>query len=147
MIKKIIILLTAVALTIGLAPGAQAKAITKLAVMATGANIVSGAGEMSASAKGIFILNSKKSTLCANIKTKDLTDVQAAHIHKGAKGVDGPPFVTFDILKFNSASQNCVSIDKALLSDISKYPSMYYFNVHTKAYFSGAVRGQLGKKK
>ena len=147
MIKKIIILLTAVALTIGLAPGAQAKAITKLAVMATGANIVSGTGEMSASAKGTFVLNSKKATICTSIKTKDLIDVAAAHIHKGAMGIDGPPFVTFDTMKFDSASRDCVKVDKALLLDIEKNPSMYYFNVHTKAYFSGAVRGQLGKKK
>lgn len=147
MIKKIIILLTAVTLTIGLAPGAQAKEITKLAVTAIGANHMDGTGAMNGSATGTFIVNSKKSTLCANIKTKDLTDVKAAHIHKGAWGVDGPPFITFDILKFNSASQNCVKVDKALLSAISKSPSMYYFNVHTKDYFAGAVRGQLGKKK
>ncbi|MDO8645874.1 MAG: CHRD domain-containing protein [Candidatus Planktophila sp.] len=147
MIKKTIILLTAATLTIGLAPGAQAKEITKLAVTAIGANHVGGTGAMNGSAKGTFILNLKKSSLCANVKTKDLTDVKAAHIHKGAKGVDGPPFITFDILKFNSTSQNCVNVDKALLSDISKSPSMYYFNVHTKDYFAGAVRGQLGKKK
>lgn len=147
MIKKIIILLTAVALTIGLAPGAQAKAITKLAFTATGANHAGGTGAMSGSAKGTFMLNSKKATICTNIKTKGLIDVAAAHIHKGAMGVDGPPFVTFDIMKFDSASRDCVKVDKALLSDIEMNPSMYYFNVHTKAYFSGAVRGQLGKKK
>ena len=147
MIKKVIILLTAVALTISLAPGAQATVITKLAFIATGANQVSGTGAMSGSAQGTFLLNSKKATICANIKTKGLTDVAASHIHKGAKGVDGPPFVTFDIKKFNSESQDCVKVDRALFSDIEKNPSMYYFNVHTKTYFAGAVRGQLGKKK
>ena len=147
MIKKVIIVLTAVALTIGLAPGAQAKAITKLSFFAKGASEVGGTGATSGSAKGTFMLNSKKATICTSIKTEGLIDVAAAHIHKGAMGVDGPPFITFDTMKFDSASQDCVKVDKALLSDIEKNPSMYYFNVHTKAYFSGAVRGQLGKRK
>ena len=147
MIKKIIIFLTVTALTIGLAPGAQAKAITKLAFIATGANQVGGKGAVSGSVRGTFLLNSKKATICTSIKTKGLTDVVAAHIHKGGKGVDGPPFVTFDILKFNTETRNCVKVDKALFPDIEKNPSMYYFNVHTKAYFAGAVRGQLEKKK
>ena len=146
MSKKIITVLTVAMLTIGLAPGAHANAITKLAVTATGANEAAGTGAMSGSAKGTFILNSAKGTVCATIKIKGLKDVAAAHIHKGAKGVDGPPVVTFDTMKFNSASQSCVKVDKALMSEIEMNPSMYYFNVHTKAYSSGAVRGQLGKK-
>ena len=147
MIKKLIIVLTAATLAIGLAPGAQAKAITKLGVTATGANEAAGTGAMSGSASGTFILNSTKGTICSTIKVKGLTDVAAAHIHKGAKGVDGPPVVTFDTMKFNAAAQECVTVDKALMSEIAMNPSMYYFNVHTKAYASGAVRGQLGKKK
>ena len=147
MIKKVIIVLTAAALTIGLAPGAQANAITRLAVNATGANEAAGTGSMSGSSIGTFTVNSAKSTICANIKTKGLTGVAAAHIHKGAKGVDGPPVVTFDTMKFNSAAQSCVKVEKALLSDIGMNPSMYYFNVHTKTYSGGAVRGQLRKKK
>ena len=147
MIKKVITLLTAVVLTIALAPEAQAKAITKLVSIATGANHMNGTGAMSGSAQASFYLNSKKSTICSSIKTKGLTDLAAAHIHKGEKAVDGPPFVTFDVMKFNSESRDCVKVAKVLFLDIEKNPSMYYFNIHTQAYFSGAVRGQLGKKK
>ena len=76
---------------------------------------------MSGSARGTFILNSTKGTNCSTIKVKGLKDVAAA--------------------------REFVTVDKALMSEIAMNPSMYYFNVHTKAYSSGAVRGQLGKKK
>lgn len=145
--KEILIALTVTALAVGFAPGAQANSITKLAVTATGANESGGTGAMSGSSSGTFILNSAKGTLCSTIKTKGLVDVASSHIHKGAKGVDGGVVVTFNTMKFNSASQSCVKVAKALLSQIAMNPSQYYFNVHTKTSPGGAVRGQLAKQK
>ena len=144
--KKIIIGLSLAALAIGMAPGAQASAITKVTVHATGANEAAGTGAMGAIANGTFTINETKGTICVKIKTRGLTGIAAAHIHKGARGVDGGPVVTFDTMKFNSVSQDCVKAAPKLLADIAMNPSMYYFNVHTKAHSNGAVRGQLNKR-
>lgn len=145
--KKIFITFTAAAVAIGLAPAAQAAAITKLAVTATGMNETAGMGAMDGSSTGTFILNSTKGTICSTIKTMGLVKVTGSHIHKGAKGVDGAVVATFDTMKFNSVPQNCVKVAASLLSEIARRPSLYYFNVHTKAMPMGAVRGQLGKSK
>ena len=147
MIKKTLTLLTVAALSIGLSSGAQASVVTKLAVSATGANESANSGAMSGSASGTFILNSAKGTICATVKVKGLAGVVAAHIHKGGKGVDGGVAVPISTAKFNSAGQTCVKVAAAVLSDIEMNPSMYYFNVHTKTYSNGAVRGQLRKSK
>jgi hypothetical protein len=143
--KKIVIAVVATALTIGLAPFAQASStsITKLVVKATGTNESMNKGATKGSSSGTFILNEAKNTICSNVKTSGLTGVVAAHIHKGAKGVNGGVAVPFNVSKFNKKGQSCVKVAHALLADITMNPDMYYFNVHIKAVPSGAVRGQL----
>lgn len=141
--KKLVIALGIAALAVGITPGAQASGITIVKVHATGAN-EAGGGAMGASASANFVINKTKGTICTTIRTKGLKDIAAAHIHKGAKGVDGGPVVTFDTMKFQS--RECVKAAPTLLADIAMNPTMYYFNVHTKAYSAGAVRGQLGNK-
>jgi len=140
--KKLIIALGVAALAVGITPGANASALSRVSVHATGAN-EAGGGAKGASASGTFVINQSKGTICTTIRTKGLKDIAAAHIHKGAKGVDGGPVVTFDTMKFNT--RECVKAAPTLLADMAMNPAMYYFNVHTKAFSAGAVRGQLGK--
>jgi hypothetical protein len=146
--KKIIVAVIATALTIGVAPFAQASStsITKLVVTAKGANEGMGKGAKAGSASATFTLNATKNTICSVVKTKGLVGVAAAHIHSGAAGVDGGVVVPLNVMKFNSAAQSCIKVSHAVLADIAMNPGMYYFNVHTKAIPSGAVRGQLMKK-
>ena len=147
--KKILVAVVATALTLGIAPFAQASSssVTKLVVKATGTNEPMNKGAKKGSSSGTFILNETKNTLCSNVKTSGLTGVVASHIHKGAQGVDGGVAVTFNVSKFNKMGETCVKVAHALLADIAMNPTVYYFNVHTKTVPSGAVRGQLAISK
>lgn len=131
--------------TLGIAPVASASpAVTKLAVSANGANESPNHGDNKGTASGTFVLNTAKNTICfLNMKEKGLSRITGAHIHLGASGIDGSIFANFDISKFNKNESICLNVDPLVLLDIVKYPSDYYFNVHTKKFPSGAVRGQL----
>ena len=135
------------ALAVGATPVAQgSSSIVKLMVVAAGANERPNVGAIPGSASGTFTLNTAKNTFCfLNMKTKGLKGVFGAHIHLGATGIDGSIFISFDISKFNKSGQFCQKVDHLVLLDIAKYPSDYYFNVHTKTFPAGAVRGQLKK--
>lgn len=145
--KKIILTFAVVGVAIVASSYAQATtSVTKLVVSANGANEKPNSGATTGSASGTFILNTAKNTICfTNMKTKGLTDLTGAHIHLGASGIDGSIFIFFDISNFNKVKQTCMKADHSVLLDISKHPGDYYFNVHTKKFPGGAVRGQLKK--
>jgi len=72
----------------------------------------------------------------------NLVDVTLAHIHKGAKGVNGGVVVPL-MAPVDGKSFGCVSVDDALAKDLAQNPQNYYFNIHTKANPGGEIRGQL----
>ena len=145
--KRSTLIVLVAALGVGVTPVAQASSsIVKLTVVAVGANEKPNVGAKTGSASGTFTLNTAKSTFCfSNMKTKGLKGVFGAHIHLGATGIDGSIFISFNVSKFNKIGQSCLKVDRLVLLDIAKYPSDYYFNVHTSAFPAGAVRGQLKK--
>jgi hypothetical protein len=70
----------------------------------------------------------------------------AAHIHKGAAGVNGA--IVIDLKptfkgKSPRVAAKCVTAKASVVSAIRKNPAAYYVNVHTKANPQGAARGQL----
>jgi hypothetical protein len=74
----------------------------------------------------------------------------AAHIHKGAAGVNGPIVVDLKATAKSTwkgtsprVAQKCVSAKAAVVSAIRRNPSGYYANVHTPKNPGGAARGQL----
>jgi len=100
-------------------------------------------GAKTGSAAAKFVLDTKKNTLCYSVATSALTGVVEAHIHAGAKGVDGADVIPLLPTKFNVKTSTCVKVASKLLADIAMNPAMYYVNIHTKVYPDGAVRGQL----
>lgn len=78
-----------------------------------------------------------------------------AHIHRGASGVAGGVVVNTELSPANAITLTNGSIsnhqftnlpaitDTALINDIINNPAGFYFNVHTEANPTGAVRGQL----
>ena len=80
--------------------------------------------------------------VCYDLTVQNISRPTAAHIHKGARGVAGPPVLTLDA-PTNGASSGCLKVDKAVAASIIADPSMYYVNVHTADYPDGAIRGQL----
>lgn len=73
--------------------------------------------------------------------------VEAAHIHEGAEGEDGPPVVTLSTeVSFDGDFDvyGCTyGVDPALIDRILSNPADFYVNVHTEDHPAGATRGQL----
>jgi hypothetical protein len=82
-------------------------------------------------------------TLCADLKVQDIGAVTAAHIHRGAAGVNGPPVVTLSPPDDDNDSDDCDVVADALLDEIVANPAGFYVNIHTADYPNGAIRGQL----
>jgi len=82
-------------------------------------------------------------TLCADLKVQDIGAVTAAHIHRGAAGVNGPPVVTLSAPDDDNDSDDCDVVEDAILDEIVANPAGFYVNVHTADYPNGAIRGQL----
>ena len=145
--KRLILIVSVVAMTLGASTIAQAGTpITKLTVAANGANERPNLGSKTGTSAGSFIINTVKNTFCySNVRTKGLTNINGAHVHLGASGIDGSIFIWLDINKLNKPGLTCVKVGHLVLLDIVKNPADYYFNVHTKTFPGGAVRGQLKK--
>ena len=120
---------------LGLA-SATAAADTTLKSTLSGAGGGSGAVSVKVSDAG---------QVCWDLTTKGLTDVVAAHIHKGAAGANGPPVVPFTPPDASGAGKGCAAASAEVAKDLVANPAGYYVNVHTKTAPSGAIRGQLGK--
>jgi len=85
------------------------------------------------------------SQVCYTLAVQNIVlPATAAHIHRGAVGVSGPPVVTFDLLPGTDGNAtSCVKADAALLNEIATNPAGFYVNVHNSEFPNGAVRGQL----
>jgi hypothetical protein len=106
----------------------------------------------------LVTLNPGQSEVCWEVTVAGLTaPVFAAHIHKGAAGVNGPivvPFFGFATPSHATSFSGCTeNVDRSLIEDIQDNPAGYYVNVHTSCagqpapcgpfFPGGAVRGQL----
>lgn len=105
---------------------------------------VPGPGSPSATGTARVTADATTNTICADITVSGLAAPTMAHIHKGARGVAGPPILTLET-PVNGASSKCFSVEKALAASLIADPANFYVNIHTAAYPSGAIRGQLGR--
>ena len=126
---------------------AAMSSVVKLSVHATGAEILAAdngnlGGSPTGFADASFRIDTKSNRICYKVTTSDLAGVVAGHIHTGAKGVDGGVAVALDPAKFNHGI-TCKAVPAAVINDIVKNPSLYYFNLHSTKYSGGAVRAQL----
>ena len=81
-------------------------------------------------------------TVCTDLEVRMISPATAAHIHRGAAGVNGPPVITLDVPDDND-SDDCDEVQESLLREIRANPAGFYVNVHTADYPDGAIRGQL----
>jgi CHRD domain len=79
--------------------------------------------------------------VCFDISVHNVSRVVGAHIHRGARGTNGPIVVDFNTA--DNGLDGCVNAPAWLLRAIRDAPYRYYVNVHTTQYPDGAVRGQL----
>lgn len=80
--------------------------------------------------------------VCYTLGVGSLANPTAAHIHRGAAQVAGPPVVVLATPTQNIAD-TCQPVAPALISEIVANPAGFYVNVHTKEHPSGAIRAQL----
>ncbi|MEO6407931.1 MAG: CHRD domain-containing protein [Burkholderiaceae bacterium] len=105
----------------------------------------------------VFGIDSDKTTLCYVLvgvkKIDELTmapgNGRAAHIHRGARGTNGPVVVNLAWPQDGQAG-DCLREDTAgkftnvTVQEILSNPTGFYVNIHNSVYPSGAIRGQLG---
>jgi len=87
-------------------------------------------------------INDATNTICTDLEIRQIGTPTAAHIHRGAPGVNGPPVVTLDPPDDND-SDDCDQVADALVDEIRNNPGGFYVNVHTTDFPNGAIRGQL----
>lgn len=127
---------------------AQSNAVVKGPLFAS----LTGAAE--APAKGdsdgrgaATILFPSPGKVCFALLASGLKKPNAAHIHRGARGVAGPIVVSLVPPGAGTAgfSSGCTSAPPAVVSEIARRPSAFYVNIHTSDFPGGAIRGQLHK--
>jgi hypothetical protein len=96
----------------------------------------------------VAVQKPSKRKLCFEVSWEKIEPPTAAHIHKGAKGADGPIKVTLfedpDGLTA-AAVDGCVrKISKQVAKKLRTAPENFYVNVPNAEHPDGAIRGQLG---
>ncbi|MGH3870968.1 MAG: CHRD domain-containing protein [Pseudonocardiaceae bacterium] len=93
-------------------------------------------------------LDPRQGTACYEISWTKLDGrVTAFHLHAGRRGSDGPHWIDFFNGKNFAGEQtvkDCVRDTPERIEAVIKEPSAYYLQVHSTAFESGAIRGQLG---
>ncbi len=110
----------------------------------TGAQEVPGPGDPDGRGSAEITTVDRTDNLCYEIEVANIDTPTAAHIHRGARGVAGPPVITLDA-PADGESNGCLILDSALIDEIERNPGGFYVNVHNGPYPSGAVRGQLAR--
>jgi hypothetical protein len=82
-----------------------------------------------------------KGELCYTLTVTGVTDVTAAHIHRGSTSAIVVPLTA----PTSGSSSGCLSVDRTLLQEILNNPGAFYVNVHTTGFPNGQVRGDLSK--
>ncbi len=104
-------------------------------------------GTSEPNAKGTAALRIRKDAgvVCYRLHAESVTlPTTAAHIHRGAAGVNGPVIVPFTAPGANGNSSGCATAPAAIIDEILANPPGYYVNVHTQEHPAGAIRSQLG---
>ncbi len=109
-----------------------------------------GVGDNNAIGSATVLLARSQSSVffCYALDVTGLNNPTEAHLHRGRAGVNGPSLVTLTPPKSPrngdpGASSGCVSISLTLAQAIHANPMVFYIDVVTKDFPSGAIRGQL----
>lgn len=87
----------------------------------------------------------ERGRLCFALTVKNLDDPVAAHIHRGRRGQNGPVVIPLEAPKAGDPGTvgGCVDVRSTLARQVLRRPERFYWNVHTRAYPNGAIRGQV----
>jgi CHRD domain len=116
-------------------PAAAQKGVKLTATLHPAAPATTGSGSATVT------IQLGKKQLCFTLTVSGLTDVTAAHIHRGSTGAIVVPLTA----PTTGTSSGCVTVEKALLQEILASPEAFYVNVHTAAFPNGQIRGDLSR--
>ncbi len=138
-ILRLLRLLFAVALPIGLGPARAEAALIQFVVPLSGANeFPAGSGDPDGSGTANLTIDNVALTVSWNITVNNIQlPIFLDHIHSGAAGVNGPVVVDF------SAELVGGPIADPDLAAVLANPAGFYVNVHTNEFPAGAIRGQI----
>lgn len=108
----------------------------------TGAQEVPGSGDIDGRGDAEIVVDAATPQICYDLNVDAIGTPTAAHIHRGAVGVSGPPVVTLEV-PWDEDAQECVSVPRELAAEIIANPMNFYVNVHNAEFPNGAIRGQL----
>ena len=108
----------------------------------TGAQEVGG-GDPDGAGSAEISISDEFGQVCWDLNViRGIGPITAAHIHRGARGVDGPP--VFTLRRSDEGSyEGCTDGSEWTQDRIEGNPQDFYVNVHTAEYPKGAIRGQL----
>jgi hypothetical protein len=104
-------------------------------------------GTSEPNAKGTAVLRIRKDAdvICYRLHAENITlPATAAHIHRGAAGVNGPVVFPFTAPGASGDSSGCAAPTAGLMDEILGNLPGFYVNVHTQEHPAGAIRAQLG---
>lgn len=118
------------------------KTTTTYNATLTGAQEVGG-GDVDGAGRAEISISDNFGQICYDLNDiKGIGPITAAHIHRGASGVNGP--VVFTLKPANEGGYKGCSDGAEWTQDrIENNPQAFYVNVHTAEYPNGAIRGQL----
>jgi hypothetical protein len=114
-----------------------------LAVTMNGIQEVPGPGDPDGSGTVEVRVVPATGEVCWNLYARGIDPATAAHIHRGAAGVAGPPVLALTTPDAAGRSQGCAVVDQGLARALSLAAHDFYVNVHTGPHPAGAIRGQL----
>jgi hypothetical protein len=134
MMKKVLILLAALLLPIVAAGQTYTAGLS-------GANEVGSAGDPDGAGLAIITINGTQ--VAYTILVSGVDAPTAAHIHRGAAGVNGDIVVNFNPSFVAGSAFGTVNATQEIVNEITANPAGFYVNVHNGPFPNGAVRGQL----
>ena len=102
-----------------------------------------GGGDREGAGRAEISISDNFGQICYDLNDiRGIGPITAAHIHRGAPGVNGPP--VFTLKPANEGGYKGCSDGAEWTQDrIENNPEAFYVNVHTAEFPSGAIRGQL----
>lgn len=129
--------------------GVVVRIPTRLSEATQFAAVLNGANEVppvDTDSSGVGRLHlAEDGTLTWEVAVRDIAGITAAHIHKGAPGVSGPPVITLFDGTGDFDPDNPISGDDPLTPEQIEdlLAGNYYINVHTSDNPGGQIRGQI----
>ena len=111
----------------------------------TGAQIVGGGGDPDGFATAQVSISDRLDQICYDVNNmRDLGEITAIRVHRGAAGVSGPAVWTLDKAG-EGGWKGCTEKPDWLHVAVTNWFTTYYVNIETTDYPGGAIRGQLGQ--